>query len=65
MLAVTNLQCLDLSANNCHNPNSTQLNITKVGFDMKITLTHPLTTHHPPSTGKSTLAIYQLLQTRF
>ena len=33
--------------NNCHNPNSTttQLNSTKVGFDMKMTL------HTPPPPG--------------
>ena len=28
---------------NCHNPNSPQNNITKVGFDTKMTLS---TTHH-------------------
>ena len=43
--------------------NSTQLNITKVGFDMKMTL------HHhpppPPPTGNSTSSISQLLLTQF
>ena len=49
------------------NHNSTQPNITKVGFDTKMTLRHHH--HHPPppptTTGNSTSSISQLLLIRF
>ena len=50
-----------LSCNIVTTPTQPQLNSTKVGCDMKMTLHH----HHHPPTGNSTSAISQLLPTRF
>ena len=54
------MPCIFFCSKICENPNSTttQLNRTKVGFDMKMTLHHQ--PHHPPTRRKLNVSNSQL-----